>query len=292
MGLMLTMTAAFAVHMRQDTIQDDQVTTPLALKEAFGAGALTNVFAMPANNIHNARTYYTVAFTTATTASIKTVDMTFPTGFDVSSARLIQVQNLGAGSLTVAGQVVKYTVTTPVSVAAPKAIKIMIGDVTNPAFILNGPANQVSVVTRAISGPNQVIVDGPTNSATFPLIQVSGAMIGANAITGAKLATSAVDASKVQDGSLTRADMSAASLKKNVISDCANCVDGWNPGGNSKLFTNIIEPAVVRTSAVSVTIDASTPNTCSAYITAVGKFNVSCEVPVSDGAKLNYVVVN
>src|SRR5207249_12273161 len=117
---------------------------PYGLPPAYGAGALTNVFAMPSNNMFKGTGYYNIGFTTATTGTIKSIEITFPAGFNVAGAKLIQTQGAGAGSLSVSGQTVKYTIATPVSVTAPKDMTIMIANIVNPAI----SSNQVSVATN------------------------------------------------------------------------------------------------------------------------------------------------
>src|SRR5439155_6437324 len=84
----------------------------------------------------------------------------------------------GAGSISVSGQVVKYTISAPVSVIAPKSMMLMIGSIINPSIT----SNQVTVVTKDAAA---VIIDGPTNSATFTLTKVTNSMVqSAIALTG------------------------------------------------------------------------------------------------------------
>jgi hypothetical protein len=290
--LMTATTAELAFQIPQHIMQVQQVNAPPIVQKAYGAGILTNVFAMPADNLFSTKTYYTIAFTTATAGSIKIIEMIFPTGFNVASAKLIQAQNIGTGSLSVSGQTVKYTVTSSVPVTAPKTIQIMIGDITNPVLGANPPPNQVAVTTKEFSGPNQVILDGPTNSATFTLIQVSNAMLASNAVTRPKITANSVDSSKIGDGTLVRADMSATFMKKNVVADCDTCSDGWIPDGSLRVFYKIIDTAVVDNSVVALTTDTFAPDSCAAFIIEPGSFNVACRDPVINGAKLNYVVIN
>src|SRR5436309_13101893 len=76
-------------------VQQDQVNSPQLLPSAYGAGALTNVFALPSNNVFRATGYYNIVFTTATTGTIKTIEITFPAGFNVGSTKLLQTQGTG-----------------------------------------------------------------------------------------------------------------------------------------------------------------------------------------------------
>src|SRR5437867_1807406 len=162
----------------QDTLFAEQVNAPLGLQLAYGAGALTNVFALPSNNVFKGTGYYNVGFTTATTGTIKTIEITFPDGFNVAGAKLLLTQGTGAGSLSVSGQTVKYTIATPASVPASKSMMIMIGNIVNPAIT----SNQVSITTRDAAA---VIIDGPTNSATFTLTRVTNSMVQSGiALTG------------------------------------------------------------------------------------------------------------
>lgn len=264
------------------------VNAPSLVNAAYGAGVLTNVFSLPADNLFSTRTYYTIAFTTATAGAIKEIEITFPAGFNVAGAKLLEVQGIGAGSLSVLGQIVKYTVSSPVSIPASTAIKISIAGVINSVTA----SNQISVTTKAFSGPNIVILDGPTNSARFTLVQVSSAMLASNAVTRAKITANSVDSSKIAEGTLVRADMSATFMKKNVVADCDTCSDGWIPDGSSRVFYKIVDPAVVDSSVVALTTDTFAPDSCAAFIIEPGSFNVACKDPVINGAKLNYVVIN
>ena len=180
-GVLATSLIAVAFQLPQqlqDTLFAEQVNAPFGLPSAYGAGALTNVFALPSNNLYKGTGFYNVGFTTATTGTIKTIEITFPAGFSVAGAKLIQSVGMGAGSISVSGQVVKYTITTAVSVTAPKAMMIMIGNVANPAVT----SNKVSVATKTAAA---VIIDGPTNSATFTLTKVTNSMVqSAIALTG------------------------------------------------------------------------------------------------------------
>jgi hypothetical protein len=271
------------------------VNAPSIINAAYGAGVLTNVFALPADNIFSAKTYYTIAFTPTTTGAFREtetigeIEMTFPAGFNVASAKLLEVQGIREGYLSVVGQTIKYTIFSPMDFPAQRPIKISIADIINGATT----SNQVSVTTKAISGANRVILDGPTNSATFTLVQVSNAMLASNAVTGSKITANSMDTSKIIDGSLIRADLSTSFMKKNVIADCDTCnTGGWTPNGLSRVFYKIIEPAVVHSSVVTVTTDTLAPDSCAAFITVPGSFNVACKDPVSNGARLNYVVIN
>jgi hypothetical protein len=64
------------------------------------AGILTRVFILPMDNIVNTKTRYDISLKTATTGTIKTIPMTFPSSFDVTGAyKLIEKHGIGSGSL-------------------------------------------------------------------------------------------------------------------------------------------------------------------------------------------------
>lgn len=287
------------------------VNAPPLVNAAYGAGVLTNVFALPADNLFSTKTYYTIAFTTATAGAIRDVEMTFPAGFNVASAKLLEVQGIGAGSLSVSGQVVKYTVSSPVSIPASRAIKISIADVINSATT----SNQVSVTTKAISGVNIVVVDGPTNSAPFTLVQVSNAMIGANTITAPKLTANSVDNTKIQDGQVTVADLAANSvdankikdgtignaevstafIKKVTIPDQNDGGTGWDPDSIRKVF-EISDPDVKDSSVISITLygDFSYSDCLSYryYDRILNIIVIECNRAPPGDTTLNYVLIN
>ena len=173
--------------------------------------------------------------------------MKFPSGFDVSSANLIEVQGIGGGSLSVSGQVVKYTVISPVPITAPKAIKIMIAGITNAATI----SNQVTVSTIDNSIPNIVILDGPTNSAPFTLIPVKNAMIDNLAVTSPKMVDNSITSSKIQDGQVATSDVANGAITSNKLdNNSVNTV--CNPQGlcTSKLADNAVIPSKIAPGAV------------------------------------------
>src|SRR3989454_6181294 len=133
-GILTTSMLSIAFQLPQqlqDTLFAEQINAPYGLPSAYGAGALTNVFALPSNNVFKGTGYYNIGFTTATTGTIKTIEITFPAGFNVAGAKLLLTQGTGAGSLSVSGQTVKYTIATPVSVPASKSMTIMIASIVN-----------------------------------------------------------------------------------------------------------------------------------------------------------------
>lgn len=280
-GILIASTIAIVLQFQQNY-------SPLIIRSAFGAGSLTNVFAVPSNNIFNTKSYYIIAFTTATTGTIKTVELTFPTGFNIASAKLIEVQGIGPGSLSVAGQVLIYAVTSPVSVPPPRAIKIMISDISNAAVT----SNQMSVLTKDIS-VNPIVIDGPTSSAPFTLTQVTNPMIGPNA----------VDGGKIVDGSVGKTDVSPAFVKKVTLSYSPAILGGygWDPRNPSTPDKNIFvipDSHMTPNSILEITVvgGVTLNHDCWVSIRSNGYFAVTCarvEVPNLDQtSKLNYAIIN
>ena len=313
-------------QLRSGSVAGHQVVNaPSIVSRAYGAGVLTNVFALPADNIFNTKTYYTIAFTTATKGgdiltcsdrcgAIGIIEMTFPAGFNLASAKLIQAQNIRAGSLSVSGQTLKYTVGAPYPVPYTSSIKLMIGDITNAATT----SNQVSVTTKEIIGATEVIIDGPTNSAVFTLAQVSNTMVGASAITAPKLAANSIDNTKIQDGQVTTADLAANSvdtskikdgtigksevstafIKKVTIPDQNTGTDrAWDPDGSRQDFF-INDVSAKEDSIISVTLNPNTAlRNCYGFSYGMSAAGlpvvwIHCDRPPHNGWTLNYMIVN
>lgn len=136
------------------------IFSPLAaswhVKQAYAA-SLTSMSVGLSNNLNSATgVTWTIGFTTATTATISTVEMTFQSGVNVASAALGSVTGLGASTIGVSGQTVTLTVTSPASVSSSTAISIPLTGITNPSTIGN---YYVSVTTKASSSS---VDDGAT----------------------------------------------------------------------------------------------------------------------------------
>lgn len=277
-----------------------QVDFPL--KSVYGAGTITNVFVSPSANIFNTNSYYTISFNTATAGIIKSIEITFPAGFNIVSAKLMEIQGIGTGSATITGQTLKYSVSSPVLVPASKSIKIMISDVINSV----SPSSQVSVVTKDNS-INSAIIDGPTKSTAFTLTPVTNAMIGTNAVTSTKMGSDSVDTSKIKNNQVTLADMAPNSVNSTKIVD--NSIGkqdmntdffkkitlipntgGWNPDGIRKIF-GISDTQVSPTSIILTSVNHGEAG-CIKGNHAKGWFEIVCNIPPSHNDLLSYMVIN
>src|SRR5437667_5147262 len=183
--------------------------TASILPSAYAAGVLTGISVMPSDQTINQQSYYTVQFTTATTAIIHTITVTYPAGFNVAGTKLIEVSGIGSGSLSISGQTLTYTIASPVSVAAGKAIKLMFGNIKNGATTSN------TVAISTIDGG--VPIDSGTG--TFALTQITNSMIATSAVTNSKLATNSVSSSKITDGQVALVDLAPNSVDGGKVVD-------------------------------------------------------------------------
>ena len=158
---------------------------------------LTNVFCIPTAGAVLIESNYIVSFTTATAGAIKFIDITWPAGFNVAGAMLVERTEtgpvIGPGTLSIVGQTTTYKVTgVPPPIPAGTPISIMISNIVNPAAL----SNTCTVTTKDAT---PATIDGPTASAIFSLKKVGTA----------QLVTGAVTSDKIADGSITGADMAS-----------------------------------------------------------------------------------
>ena len=100
------------------------------------AASLTSVVTPPSNNIATIKANYEIIFTTATTTTtadgIKTITIAFPQGFSITSAILIERSGIGAGSLSLSGTTLTYSITSPVSIPSGTPIRLELAGVIQP----------------------------------------------------------------------------------------------------------------------------------------------------------------
>src|SRR5438093_13057599 len=154
------------------------------IKPTYATVSLTNVSVDVSNNIIASNAFYRISFTTSTEGNLATIEMTFPSGFDVSQSKVMQESGTGGRdyvarpfcSLTISGQTIVCDSGMPVGDGTD--ITILLSGIVNGA----SKNNQVSILTR--EHPSGIILDGPTNSATFTLTQITNSMLGTNSVTG------------------------------------------------------------------------------------------------------------
>ena len=104
---------------------------------------------------------YSYSFKTATTGTIRRVTMSVP-GATGGTAAVETVYGLGAGSVTLAGNTLTYTVSSPVSVAANIPVYLSVSGMTNTMF----PGSRTAAVTT-YSPTSSVIDSGTSQSVSF-----------------------------------------------------------------------------------------------------------------------------
>jgi hypothetical protein len=169
------------------------------------AAALTSVSTQPTSNIVTTKASYEILFTTATTGTIKTVTIAFPTGFDVGSVSLIEKSGIGAGVLSVSGTTLTYKVASPVRIAAGIAIRFGLSNIVHPG---TPGAYSISITTKDSLGNT---IDGPTVS-TSSVVQIGIAAIANGAVTSAKLAANSVTTNNMVSGSVTGSKIASNAL--------------------------------------------------------------------------------
>ena len=209
----IPLTFAFAIVILL-LLTTSPITSSRQLIKLAEATSLTNVNIIPSNNIVNTRSTYDIWFTTATTATIKTIEMDFPSTFDVRftfspNPKLIERSGIGSGSLSNGGpsdasSKLVYTVDSPVSVSAGTKIRFEIGRIDNSQV-----ANTFTVsFTTKNTGGN--IIDGPTSSSSFVIKAIEGGDIDPNFM-----------------------------IRKTLRDDAVGHSLGWNPDGSTTDFTII-----------------------------------------------------
>lgn len=247
------------------------------VKEAEAAG-LTNVSVVPASNIINERATYDIFLETATTGTIKTIEMTFPPSFDLTAAtRYIERSGIGSGSLSSSGSTLKYTVNSPESVLAGTNIRLEI------AKIVAGAEGSFTVSIKTSKTGSSGTLDGPTDSGLFTIKS-----IGTNDILDNK-----VSSSDIKDNSITGSDISTAlMIQKTLHDDTVGNTRGWNPDGSKKAFA-IADPDISsapNSQFVSMMIRSENPVFCAAAGADTGLFVVYCDSAPRNSADINYII--
>jgi hypothetical protein len=134
-------------------------------------GTLTGVIVVPMTNLVGPMTTYDFFFRTATTGTIKTIEIDFPIfTMDPRNATVMieRSSTIGSGKLSglFSGSVSKltYTVTNAVSIAAGTNIRL---EVARVIAMLPGDFS-ATITTKGTAGN---IIDGPTQSLPFTIIQ-------------------------------------------------------------------------------------------------------------------------
>ncbi len=209
---------------------------------SFGA-TLKSVEVYPSTDIVNSYSYYTVSFKTATTSTLSSVQIAFPSGTNVVNAVLESVKNLPAGSITTStAGVITYTLKSPASVSAGKVITFNFYDIQNP------PSATSAVLMLTVSTFNgATLVDSGTGS--YVIRELTGNDIStSSSLTIAALST----------GTLT---VSGAATFLNTVSTDGTlyAVGGINTASISSMGTLSVDAAASFTGLLTASGGISVP---------------------------------
>lgn len=192
----------------------------LAVAPASQAAAISSSTWSVSNNQAGAATStYTYDFKTATAGVIKTVTFTVSGAGLAGSPTIGKVYGLGAGTVSIAGQTITYTVTNPASVAAFTPLYIEVAGLTNPAA-----GSYTTSITTNTAAP--AVIDGPTNT---PAVTMGGTNTALTA-TVAKSFSFAADTSAFQLGLDPSLPALADQTQPVVLSIKTNANSGYTVG--------------------------------------------------------------
>ena len=267
------------------------------IKPAEAAGTLTSVSIVPTSNIVNTRTTYDIFLKTATTATIKTIEVTFPPSFDLTFAtKLIEREGIGFGSLSASGSTLTYKVKNPVSVSAGTTIRLEL------ARIVAGNAGSFTVSVRTLNTANTQI-DGPTSSFLFSIKDIGINDIAANSVTSSKIAESTITSSKIAESTITSSKIADNTImgddvstdfmiRKSLQDDTAGHAHGWDPDASTTAYA-ISDSDISGASNnefLTVMVSSGNPVFCAAASADSGLFGVYCDSPPGNSAVLDYII--
>lgn len=224
------------------------------------AATLTTITILPANNIVNTRTTYDIMFKTATTATIKTIEMTFPSAFDLSPAtRYIEKVGIGSGSLSnPSSNTLIYTVNNPESISAGTNIRLEIGKIVNSN---TAGSFTVGITTKNTAGS---VIDGPTQSSSFPIKDITG-----NDVSPAFM------------------------IRKTLNDDPAGNGHGWDPNSGVTSFSITDDDVTGPLGGIFVDIYVH-PDIDNCRVRElqpiIGGFIINCSTPPADTRALHYLI--
>ena len=129
-------------------------------------------------------------FTIATAGTIQSIEITFPSGVNVTDTKIIERAGIGPGAITIIQNALVYIVNSPVNVPANTPIRLELSNIINKVYARD---SSVTITTKDING---TVIDGPTTTAV-PLKQIGYDDLDANT----------VDSSKIRDRSIAGSDI-------------------------------------------------------------------------------------
>jgi hypothetical protein len=241
-------------------------TALVTTQSALAAGTLTNLSWAVSNNQAGATpTNYSFSFKTATAGAIKTITFTV-SGAGLGGAPAVALNyGVGAGTVAIAGQVITYTVTAAVNVAAGIPIFIELSGLTNPA------AGSYTTAIATNTAAAALIDSGTTPAVTFAAINTAKTIVVAQSLTFT-LDTTAFQLS--MDPSLPAlADQSHTSnitILTNANSGYTLTVSGSATGLQSAAAGNPTIPQVSASMAAAIAWPAAPANVTGYTVTGTG----------------------
>jgi len=229
------------------------------------AAPLTSISVSPASNIINEMATYNFLFKTATTGTIKTIEINFPSSFNVANIRLIEREGIGSGTLSFSGSTIKYTVGGSDSIPAGTNIRLEMARI----IAIEEGSFTVSIKTLNSQGGT---IDGPTTSGPFIIKSITG--------------------NDISPGFM---------IRKTLKDDAAGNAHGWNPDNDIKFFSitdNDLDPTNTESDSYFVSIIPKGTNSginvgailCTVYDWISTAFNVRCNSAPEDLASLHYII--
>lgn len=223
------------------------------VKPASAAG-LTSISVSPTSNIINELATYSFQFKTATAGTIKTIEISFPSSFDVSGIRLVEREGISSGTLSSTGSTIKYTLGSAQSISAGTNIRLEI------ARIIATAEGSFTVSIRTLNSQGSTI-DGPTTSGPFIIKSITGSDVSPDFM-----------------------------IRKTLKDDAAGNAKGWNPSDFSFLISDDDISSIPGSNMIQLYV--SSGDDCSHIVVheAEKRFALECENGVKDGAQLEYLI--
>jgi hypothetical protein len=270
---------------------DASISTPSTISQDGSdfttQAALSFLTARPTNNIVNTNSFYDVVFLTATSGTIKTIEVTFPAGTTIPSGAFFNEAEkcvpgsdctIVTGTASKSGQTITYTITNAVNVPAGTKIRLEFANINNPLHV--SASYKVTVTTRDASNN---IIDGPTQSNAYTIKQ-----IGKNVIADGHITTP-----KIADGAITKSKISSNFMLSRLLEDDTRGESfGWNPNGVETNFI-IFDDAIEDPNPVLINVgDEALNSQCEAMGSLSGFFTIQCNSPPPEGSELRYTIIN
>ena len=231
------------------------------------AAPLTSMSVSPTSNIINEMATYNFLFKTATTGTIKTIEINFPSSFNLANIRLIERDGIGSGTLSFSGSTIRYTVGGSESIPVGTNIRLEI------ARIIATVEGSFSVSIKTLNSQGGTI-DGPTTSGPFVIKSITSSDIADNSIQGI--------------------DVSPAFMKTITLQDDATGhAHGWDPNGAQLSFNIVGVSDIISGVSTTVVAQDNIPNRlCEIDLVHPEGFSIVCNQALLDASALTFTVIN